>query len=315
MPKIAYESWSPKVATLDIVDKAEAICREYAAQGLDLTLRQLYYQFVARGLIANKQTEYKRIGSIVNDARMAGLLDWSYITDRTRNLRGGPGRDLTPNEYIYPDGYTLNHWRGQPVHVEVWVEKDALIGVIQRAVGDLQVAYFACRGYVSQSEAWSAGRRLRLAAMAGKRTVILHLGDHDPSGIDMTRDIAARLRLFAESRVEVRRIALTMDQIEQYDPPPNPAKETDARFAAYRDEYGDESWELDALEPTVLVDLIRSNISPLVSIPIRKVVMDEQARGRALLHAVQDRWDDVIVPALEDAGEDVSGVEGEAEID
>jgi hypothetical protein len=97
-----------------------------------------------------------------------------------------------------------------------------------------------------------------------ERRVILHFGDHDPSGIDMTRDIGDRLRLFGAKRVDVRRLALNMDQVEQYDPPPNPAKETDSRFEGYRAEYGDESWELDALEPTTLAALVTAEVESII---------------------------------------------------
>lgn len=92
---------------------------------------------------------------------------------------------------------------------------------------------------------------------AGQAPVILHLGDHDPSGIDMTRDIVARLEVFTDyAGIEVRRVALNMDQVEQYGPPPNPAKLTDSRVGQYIAVYGLDSWELDALEPQVIVDLI-----------------------------------------------------------
>lgn len=95
-----------------------------------------------------------------------------------------------------------------------------------------------------------------------ERRVILHLGDHDPSGIDMTRDISDRLELFGAD-VEVKRIALNWDQIDEFTPPPNPAKLSDSRAGAYIAEYGDESWELDALEPTL-------KAAPIVSSRCRK---------------------------------------------
>lgn len=87
MPKISYIEKRFRSETLEIIDQANAIITEYEAQGFDLTLRQLYYQFVARDLIPNTQRDYKRLGSIVNDARLAGLIDWASIVDRTRNLR------------------------------------------------------------------------------------------------------------------------------------------------------------------------------------------------------------------------------------
>jgi hypothetical protein len=267
--RICYIERSFYTKARAVVDQANAICEEYAAQGLDLTLRQLYYQFVARGLIANKQSEYDRLGSIVNDARLAGDLDWEFIVDRTRNLMGISHHD-SPADLIRDAArrFHTDKWSNQPTRVEVWVEKDALVGVLESVCPSEDVDFFACRGYVSQSEMWAAAQRIERYIIAKQAVLVLHLGDHDPSGIDMTRDVRERLELFiredlwnsAVNDLEVKRIALNMDQIELYNPPPNPVKLTDVRANGYVAEFGRQSWELDALEPSVLVDLVRSEI-------------------------------------------------------
>jgi hypothetical protein len=252
-----------KDASLDIIHDANLIIDEYRTQGFLLTLRQLYYQFVARDLLPNTQQSYKRLGSIINDARLAGLVDWAAIEDRTRNIRANY-HYTGPRQAIQDalDSYEINMWANQPQRVEVWIEKEALAGVISGICNELDVPYFACRGYVSQSEQWRAYRRARYhESESGQRTVILHFGDHDPSGIDMTRDNQDRLDLFMGwPAVRVERLALNWDQIEEFNPPPNPAKITDSRFAGYASEYGTESWELDALEPSVMADLIRDRV-------------------------------------------------------
>ena len=246
-------------SSLTMIHTANKIIDEYRAQGFILTLRQLYYQFVARDVIPNTERSYKRLGSIINDGRLAGLIDWSAIEDRTRNLQSNSHWD-NPADVIDAarQSYRIDMWENQDTRVEVWIEKEALVGVIDNVCTSLDVPYFACRGYVSQSEQWRAYRRHR----SQERTIVLHLGDHDPSGMDMTRDNQERLDLFhgrtGDSQVE--RIALNMDQVDEYDPPPNPAKVTDSRFDGYREQYGSESWELDALEPSVLVDLIRDHV-------------------------------------------------------
>lgn len=207
--------------TKAIIDQANAIIVSYQAQGFTLTLRQLYYQFVARDLIPNRQTEYKRLGSIVNDARLAGLIDWSAIEDRTRNVRGGDWGYEDPSDAIssLASGYSEEFWTAQPRHVEVWIEKDALIGVIEPVCRRWRLPYLGCRGYVSQSEQYAAGKRFARMDRVGRSPVVLYLGDHDPSGMDMTRDHVDRLAMFARWPVEVRRLALNMSQIEEYDPP------------------------------------------------------------------------------------------------
>lgn len=260
--KEQFIDWNPSRKSLATVEQANEIVADYTAQGFQLTVRQIYYQFVARALIDNTEKSYKNLSKILNMGRMAGLIDWDAIEDRTRSLETNLRlRDPKHGIELIRNQYAIDMWGNQPQRVEVWIEKEALAGVIAGVCGELDVPYFACRGYVSQSEQWRAGHRFRRS----ERTVVLHLGDHDPSGMDMTRDNDRRLTLFAGyESVTVRRIALNMDQIEEHNPPPQPAKGTDARFPDYLAKYGDESWELDALEPQMLVDLIRETIGEYV---------------------------------------------------
>jgi hypothetical protein len=295
--KRQFIDWVPRGATMEMVVKAEEICREWGRQGYDLTLRQLYYQFVSRDLIPNTFQSYKRLGGIVDQARLAGLLDWSYIVDRTRNVYGTDGMDTTPEDAIEATagGYSLPRWKDQPCWVEVWVEKDALSGIVQRAAREVNVPYFACRGYVSQSEMYDSGQRFGRMVQRGREVHIYHLGDHDPSGIDMTRDIRERLTMFAGGRqVNVHRIALNMDQVQQYGPPPNYAKVTDSRFEAYKAIYGDDSWELDALDPTVLHDLIVNAVRGHIDTDAWNAVERREDRDRELLRSVSRHWDDIV---------------------
>jgi len=242
-----------------IIAKANEIIDEYSAQGYSLTLRQLYYQFVARDLIPNTERSYKNLGSLINDGRLAGLIDWSAIEDRTRNISAAPHWD-SPADVIQAarDSYQIDMWADQPRRVEVWIEKNALTGVIHDTCRELFVPYFACIGYVSQSEQWRAFQR-----SLNHPVTILHLGDHDPSGIDMTRDNDDRLNMVFGGDVKMIRIALNMNQIEQYGPPPNPAKIKDSRFEKYLRDFGPDSWELDALEPSVINDLIRTHVEDI----------------------------------------------------
>jgi hypothetical protein len=267
MPKIKYITKKFIPSWVEIIDQANEILEEYNAQGIVVTLRQLFYQFVARDLFANTSKNYDRLGNIMTDARLAGLVDWDAIEDRTRNIVKNSHWD-NPKSIIdaCADSFQLDKWKGQRYMPEVWVEKQALAGVIESVARRLDVTSFACRGYPSASEMWAASQRLIRYCLAGHRPVIIHLGDHDPSGVDMTRDIHDRLKLFMEHHgyeggPRVDRIALTMAQVEEYSPPPNPARTTDARFAAYQAQFGDESWELDALDPPTLIRLIESAVA------------------------------------------------------
>lgn len=294
MPKIAYIHKKFSADSLLIIDAAEDICDQYEAQGYTLTLRQLYYQFVSRNLLVNSEQSYKRLGSIINDARLAGHLDWLHIEDRTRNLRS-QSHWSNPESVIYSAaaGYNTDKWKTQPYRIEVWVEKDALIGVLEVVCNRNDIPYFSCRGYASQSEVWIAGQRMNDHQIGDQHTAVIYLGDHDPSGLDMSRDIQDRLDLFVGG-VIVERIALNMDQVTQYNLPPNPAKLTDARFQRYMEIHGQQSWELDALEPTVLDALIQGAIDSFRDEEKWVSAVIKENQEKASLMKVYRRWSDVV---------------------
>jgi len=278
--KIKYISKRFSQTSKEIIDVANQIIEDYLSQGFMLTLRQLYYQFVSRDLIPNKQTEYKRLGSILNDARLAGLIDWNSIEDRTRNLIALPNWS-EPSEIIRSAAqqYRVDYWKGQEYRPEVWIEKDALTGVIAGVCREYDTPYFSCRGYTSQSEVWAASQRFSGYIEDRQIPIIIHLGDHDPSGIDMTRDIQDRMNVFGVD-VETIRIALNMDQVKKYSPPPNPAKITDSRFQGYVSNFGEESWELDALEPKVISALVKKELKKLIDPEKWKLSEEDQQEGR-----------------------------------
>lgn len=161
--------------------------------------------------------------------------------------------------------YKIDLWCEQEYYIEVWVEKDALESVVGQAAERFRLNYFSCRGYTSMTAMWQAAQRLIEKADEGFRPYIIHLGDHDPSGIDMTRDIEERLNTLGCTDLHVDRIALNMDQVELYNPPPNPTKVTDSRSNSYRERFGDDCWELDALEPRVIDDLISNMVEQLIN--------------------------------------------------
>lgn len=285
MPKIQYIERRFSRQWLEVITIANQILVEYEKQGYDLTLRGLYYKFVGGNLFPedrrytrdertgkwkkdpkgtkNAEPNYKWLGDIINDARLAGLIDWNHIRDRTREIK-----DLT---HFVDEGdavkktaawYWIDLWENQGVRPEVWVEKDAQVGNMIGVCQELDVPLFSCRGYTSQSAMWKAAQRLKRHQDEGFDTHIIHLGDHDPSGVDMSRDIFARMEMFMGG-TEFNRIALNMSQVREQDLPPDPAKVTDSRAKAYIQKFGEESWEMDALEPSYINDLVREAVVDL----------------------------------------------------
>lgn len=271
----AYEPMTLRQSSLDTLGIVNEIVERYEGAGLSLTLRQLYYQMVAHGHIPNNDREYNKLGRLVNQGRLQGLISWTAIEDRTRSLRGLE-TFKTPEKAVerVARSYRRDLWANQEWRPEVWIEKDALSGVIQGVCNRHRVDFFACRGHVSQSEMWRAGQRLASYIEKGQRPIIFHLGDHDPSGVHMTDDNRDRLTMFAGVPVMVVRLALNMDQIEELKPVPNPAKLTDTRAQAYVERFGYTSWELDALDPSYIDNLIEVNVARLKD----PVMWDEDLR-------------------------------------
>lgn len=260
--KRIYKEWRPGRRAVGLIIEIDGILSDYMSQGYVLTLRQLYYQLVARDLIPNTFQSYKRVGDIVSRGRMAGFIDWDMIEDRVRTPRSRSHWD-SPAEILRSASkqYYRSRWDSQPDYLEVWVEKDAVSNIVEPVCREFDVTFMANRGYSSQSAMYHAGVRF-IARADRKRREVIYLGDHDPSGIDMVRDIHDRLDVFTEGvYVDVNRVALNMDQIEQFRPPENPAKITDSRYWDYVDRYGGSSWELDALEPSVLSRIVRGAIT------------------------------------------------------
>lgn len=268
--------------SMAIVNQANVIINQYQAEGYTLTLRQLYYQFVGLDLIPNNQKSYNRIGRIVQKARLGGLMDWEAIEDRTRNLRS-PSTWNDPSRIIKSayHQFKIDKWSSQEYRPEVWVEKEAMAGIVSQACDMWGVPWFCCRGYVSDSEMYNAGVRAFTYQEQGhgygliedaygnelkqQTLYIIHLGDHDPSGIDMTRDIKDKIELFSDGSIfHIERVALNYEQVQGYNLPPNPAKLTDTRSTGYIEKYGPDSWELDALKPSAITELIQSEIVKLI---------------------------------------------------
>lgn len=251
----------------ELIEAINEIIAIEEANGLSMSVRQIHYQLVNRPDYENSANNVNNLGELISNARMAGLVSWTAIEDRTR-----PFYDQAYTEHPrdvfkgLDEGFKLNKWREQDFMPEVWVEKESQIDVIGQICNKLEVPFYACKGYNSQSMAWRAGRRMQRYAKRGQRPIIFHLGDLDPSGWDMTRDNRERLSLFAGFPVNVQRIALNMDQVREFEPWPNPLKRdaggklTDSRAQAFRDEFGDESYELDSLTSTQIQHIIEEAV-------------------------------------------------------
>lgn len=283
----------------DLLYAAREVAEDYQAQGYSLTLRQLYYQLVAKGLVPNSQKSYNRLGSTLSTARLKGTFDMDLIVDRGRSAGASKQHEAKVDVEVALDEassyiasiprwtVSIDRWFGQPYYVSVWVEKDALSGVFEKPCKDLGVGFFACKGYPSHSALWEWLKGLEAAyAESGvlledddgweeevphiEEAVVLYFGDHDPDGWQIPRSAEEAINTFIEVQgldvppVRFERVALNMDQIRRYNPPPFAAKMSSSRFASYYKEHRTQkAWELDALSPAVLDRLIRDEVGNL----------------------------------------------------
>lgn len=264
-------TWECKQA--DLLSTIVKVTKEYQEMDIKLTARQLYYQLVAADYIPNALEIYKRVSKFGTDARYGGAIDWSTIEDRGRVNAMHAEWDCIENlidSALY--AYRLPRWEGQKYHVELLCEKQALESVLKPVAEKWHIHFGYNKGYTSASSAYELSQRLKSELLDGKDVVVLYEGDHDPSGLDMVRDVRDRVTEFLThgynaldeddvlDRFSVVPVALTKTQVERFNPPPNPAKWSDPRAQSYIDIHGEVSWELDAIEPLTLRKITEEHI-------------------------------------------------------
>lgn len=341
MAKIKFRKIKMSAANKRRLKLINEIIEEYQAQGYVLTLRQLYYQLVSRDIIPNKQAEYSKLSNLLKEGRMAGIVDWEAIEDRLRKP-SRPAAFDSPQDIINQAlrQYRKDRQLGQNTHIEVWVEKDALSGVLKRVTEKYGIRIMVNRGYSSASAMYDSYERFYDAFQENQKVKILYLGDFDPSGVDMVRDIKSRIDEFIVGSEEVKSmfevdteselyndvfnhlyekgsdsatchkiasdmyldemakdkagdfeiipIALTKEQINHYQPPPNPAKITDPRAKEFISKHGNTSWEVDALRPQVLNQILEDAILENIDLERYETILTEEIDDKEKLRKLSE---------------------------
>lgn len=335
----------------DVIRRIKQIIAEYEQEGYVLTLRQLHYQLVTNNWIVNHDTAYKKLSNILDDCRYAGIVDWDAIEDRGRvpylPYWAHDSQDAL-NDTI--NQFRIDRQKGQENYVELWTEKDALSGILKRSTQKYHIQLVVNKGYTSSSAIYNAYQRFVDRIERGQRVTVLYFGDHDPSGLDMIRDIRERLTFFmvngdsfgygntiydeqiskwwsdnkytihdlidgdytcdkfvrwinrddrkgheefkrgqirmflAEKKLfQVIPIGLTMQQIKKYKLPPNPTKLSDSRSDKYVEQFGEICWEVDALKPQILTQIVETNVENQINIALFERVLKTEAKELNIL--------------------------------
>lgn len=287
-----------------VVKKIIEIVTRYSSMEYKLTLRQLHYQFVGHvANYVNHDTAYKKLGKILDDCRYGGVIDWDAIEDRGRipHLPYHTESVATGLEEL-SEYYRIDRQLGQDNHVELWTEKDALSGILKRSTNKYHIQLVVNKGYTSSSATYKSYERFAERINNGQSIVILYFGDHDPSGLDMVRDIKERIEFMLrlgnklDDREDWKRyfqvvpIGLTKQQIKQYKLPPNPTKMTDSRTPAYIAEHGTKCWEVDALDPNVLTQVVETNVQEYIDISTFNKQVRQERKDIKLLKSIAKKY-------------------------
>ena len=275
--------WNPRARTLSIIEAADNVLAAAAAAGYRFTLRRVFYALVSMNTIPNTEGAYKSLSNTLSKARWEGYIELDALDDLGRVSSAAPSW-RSPADLLLSaaEQYRSDWWRDANPLVEVWTEKAAAAGILEPIAHECGVRFLACRGFSSLTALADAASRWE----GREHVIVLYVGDHDPSGMDMDRDLANRLerlveKMGSETTVEFRRVALTSDQIDLYQLPPQPTKTTDSRARGYTADY-DGSWELDALNIDILAGLVRDAVEDLAPDDIEDQRADDEAHRAPL---------------------------------
>lgn len=241
-----------------------------------MTVRQAYYQMVAAQVIPNSKASYQKVGGILVDARKDGRIPWDWVEDRLRRPRTVSMWD-DPADFAETAcrSYRRDVWATQSEYFETWLEKDALSGIFEDALEPYGVTLNVGRGY----DGWDSIRNAAVRYADRENVTVLYFGDFDPSGEDMARSLRERLAFFGV-KPELTKVALTAKDIKRYKLPPDPAKLTDSRAAAFIEAHGNVSVELDALPVNVLRERIVSEVEARLDVKAVNSLRAQDERER-----------------------------------
>jgi len=268
---MAKREWQ---STTELIDRAIEILKVENP----MTIRQLFYRLVSVAIIANCLRDYQRVSKAMTRAREDRRVPYAWIVDRSRASYSSRGwKNLNSLGRVLEQElktYRRDYWQDQPNYVEIWCEKDAVTGSIEDIREEYGLTVEAIRGFNSTTNIYTAARRLCDQNRDGKKVTIFYLGDWDPSGKDIERDVTDRLREFGFARDMVHRVAIFQEDIREFNLPPLRVKDKDPRAGKFKRQHGNEAVELDALPPTELRRRLRAAIEG---------VIDHEAWDRAKL--------------------------------
>jgi len=253
-----------------------------------ITVRHLFYRLVGHGVIPKTEAAYKAMGKHLSNWRRAGEVQWNAFSDNTRwHLKADTFDSMVDALANTVATYRRNLWESQPVYIEVWCEKDAVASILHQAAEPFGVPVFVSRGFASLSSLYSAAETFRGWAQAGKRVIIYHFGDFDPSGVAAGDSILRTFRDDFKLAIEFTRVAVTQEQIREFNLPTRPTKATDSRAAKWT---GGDSVEIDSMPPAELRRLVETCITSHIDQRAWEVMKEVERGERENLRSIHQFW-------------------------
>jgi hypothetical protein len=282
---MAQREWK---RTTNLIDTAIEVLEEQHP----MTIRQLFYQLVSHGVLQNDLASYRLVSRIMTKAREDGRVNYDFIVDRSRPLyEKNVFEDAAHYAETVKKSYRKGYWYTQPYHVEVWCEKDATIGTFEEVVKDeLGVAIRVGRGFQSTTKMHDIADAFRSIE---KPIRVFYLGDHDPSGADIERDLISRMLHHMGDDIgdfEVERLAIFRSDIKAFRLPPLKIKDSDSRASSFRRTHGTQCVELDALPPDELRRRLRVAIEGLIDTDLWNRAIAVEKVELASIRATADMW-------------------------
>lgn len=278
--------WKPKPATLRVVTAIRQVLAEYETY-LPLTARQVFYRLVGAHDYPKTERAYKRLLEYLNRARRAELIPFDAIRDDGFTSLGGGGwssPQAALDSYI-TSAQRFRRWRqeGQPQVIEVWCEAAGMMPQLANAVADRSIRVFSSGGFNSTTAKYETAQRI---ARREKRTVVLHVGDYDPSGVAIVDSLASDIDAFlwdliptrALTTLVVHRVAVTPEQIDRLDLPGAPPKVNDRRG-----DFNDEAVQAEAISPDTLRAELLAVVEEYWDWPAYDELLEVEEADRALL--------------------------------
>jgi len=269
--------------SFELLEQVKEIIESY---DFPLTLRQIYYQLVAKQIIPNQQKYYMKLSRLCVIGRDEGILPEDAFADRLRQV------DKPSSWFNLPDyietvkyAYRKDKWQEQDAYIEIWTEKDALRGVLTKVTYSYDVPLMVVRGQVSRTAIYESYERFAEKINEDKDCYLYYAGDFDPSGMSIYHSLVERIKGHGDAGqyVTFKRIALTPKQIKEYRLPSDPAKQADPNYRRFVSEYGDNVVELDSLPPDVLRDIVEHCIAEHIDRELLIQVEETETKERGRL--------------------------------